>query len=147
MSTRHFHSIPTKDSPRRIRFQRDEVLNAIPPGKVMVNGLLWSGELAPLLDATLSAVESTYAAPGLSLGHALNAEGVETPQLLGRTWLDNVAKQIKRASSDAPKPEDTDVTAILRDIELLRGQMGTRASDFAGMRDSIHRLRRSLDSA
>jgi hypothetical protein len=155
------------------------VLSAIPPGKVFCNGTLWTGELAPLLDATLSAVESMYTAPGLSLGHALNAEGVQTLQLLGRTWLDNVVSQIKRASADggldpetgtsrvlpgvrsagdpsraqaarasgdAPQPGDPDVTTILRDIELLRTQMGTTAMNFSGVQDAIRRLRRSLDS-
>jgi len=113
---------------------RDEILNAIPPGRVLCLGTVWTGELAPKVEAAAEAITSAFAAPGLSAGGVLHAEPAPDVLDLGRQWLGNLQTQILASAADFAsqrRPEEagaepgTDLGEVVEQLDRLRRDMGT----------------------
>lgn len=132
---------------------RDEVLNAISPGKCLALGTVWDGSLEPFIS---TAVENLggLVAPGLTPGHTLGAEPTPVQvQLQGRTWTDSILHQIGAAIHEIRSGETEDDLVNLEPVhkhthnlqEALesgdRRAMGVAFDSLRGACDAIRRSR------
>lgn len=132
----------------RPRFFGDEILSAIPPGRVLCLGTVWRGELAPRVEAAAEAISSAFVAPGLSLGGALHAEPAPDVLDMGRTWVGNLQTKILASAADfasQQRPEEagaapgTDLGEVVEQLDRLRRDMGT--GNPQTIADGVRRLR------
>jgi hypothetical protein len=151
-------TLATSDALIRARGFGDEILHAIPPGRILCLGTVWKGQLAPEVQGVAAAVTSSFAASGLSIGGILHAEPAPGGLDLGRRWLGNLATKVLGAAADfasARGPAEvgaepgTDVTEVLEQLDRLRRDMGTaepaRIADGARrLRDAAERVSSSL---
>ena len=139
------------DSPNGRRHFRDTMLNAIPVGKVLVLGRVWTGELAPLVDSYLEALNPIVS--GFTLGRTLNAEPPTDLADMGRRWLGDLHTRIAASVDTATGPEPrVDVSEAITALERLREVMpGGNAAQihdaWLGLRSAADRVSRSLRDA
>lgn len=142
--------VPTTDArilgTRQRRRTRDDLLNAIPSGKLLALGTVWSGDLKPIVDATIEALGPIIS--GFTLGRTLHAQNAGAVLDLGLRWLGQLHAKITDAveSNRDPGPEDTDVSELLREVESLERVMATGAQNFGATQDAFRRLVRARDA-
>ncbi|MFZ1905205.1 MAG: hypothetical protein WAU56_07420 [Steroidobacteraceae bacterium] len=131
---------------RQRRRTRDDLLNAIPTGKLLALGTVWTGSLKPLVDATIEALGPIVS--GFTLGRTLHAENTGAVLDLGLRWLGQLHSKITDAvaSNRYPGPSDTDVGELLREVESLERVMATGPQNFAGIQDGFRGLRAARDA-
>lgn len=132
----------THDSPSRRT--RDDRLDALPIGKVIVSGTVWAGSLLPLVDAIASTLGPAINT-GFSAGRALHAEQLAGVIDNGRLWVGNLSSEIRAAASSSPSGPTVDATEVLGAIEKLRAEMHADPVDFPGVADALRRLRAAAD--
>jgi len=129
----------------------DEILNAIPPGRILCLGTIWTGELAPAVTRAAAAIAANFLSPGLSVGGVLHAEPAPDTLDLGRQWLGALQTRILASAADfaSQRPEEagdepgTDIGEVIQQLDRLRRDMGT--ADRAKIRDGVSRLQAAAD--
>ncbi|MDB6013133.1 MAG: hypothetical protein JWL65_5383 [Gammaproteobacteria bacterium] len=123
----------------------DDLLHALPPGKVLVTGACWTGTLAPLIDSTLMSISAL--STGFTSGNVLHAQPTPAELSLGRLWVGSLRDQIAQAANDTRSEthDKIDVTEALRAVESVRNAMGVPKPVFSHIADSIRTLRRARD--
>jgi hypothetical protein len=131
---------------RQRRRSRDDLLNAIPTGKLLALGTTWTGDLKPLTDATIAAL--TPIVSGFTLGRTLHAQNAGAVLDLGLRWLGQLRSKLTDAvaSNRAPGPEDTDVGELMCEVAQLEQLMAQPPQNFAGIQDGFRRLRAARDA-
>lgn len=123
---------------------RDARLSAVPVGKVIVNGQLWTGSLLPLIDAIGATFGPSLDTP-FATGRTLRAEQLSGVIDLGRAWVGNLASEIRSAAANASAGPTVDVGEVLGAIEKLRTEMNADPVDFPGVTDALRGVRRAAD--
>lgn len=132
------------DSPLRGIRLRDDRLSAVPVGKVMVAGTLWTGALRPLIDAIAATFGPSLDTP-LRSGRTLHANELSGVIDLGRAWVGNLTSEIRLATANASSGPTVDVGEVIGAIEKLRAEMHADPLDFPGVADALRRVRRAAD--
>jgi hypothetical protein len=122
------------------RHTRDSTLAAVSPGKILILGTTWVGDLRPKVDAMLDQLQALVTP--FTTGRTLNAEQL-APQtgLLGRTWTGDLQARLTRAATPTG---DTDMSRVFQELEALHIAMGT--ANAAEVADRIGRVRRAADA-
>jgi hypothetical protein len=118
----------------------DSVLAAVPPGKTLVLGTTWNGDLRPKVDALLDQLQSLVTP--FTTGRTLHAQ-VLSPNdaLLGRTWTGDLQARLSRAATPTG---DTDMSGVFQELEALHLALGTTNPEEVA--DRIGRVRRAADA-
>lgn len=131
---------PAFSNVRAHGYHGDDMLNAVPVGKVLVSGRTWQGDLQPIVDATVAAVKS-FTTPFVPPG-VLNAEPSPTSLNLGRTWVGNLEKQIT-SSHDAAG--NVDASELLIALSHLHNALAGGSKTGAQMKDALRRVQIARD--
>lgn len=128
-------------------FVRDDLLSAIPPGKVLALGTVWTGELRPVLDMTVAAFDSIVS--GFTSGRVLHAEASLPSLDLGKRWLGelrakiaDVATRYARQPSAASADDTVELTPILKGVGNLQ-EVIENGGDPQAVRDAVASLKRA----
>ena len=133
------HDSPWGRSPR----MRDDVLAALPIGKVIVSGTVWAGSLLPLIDAIASTLGPAIN-NGFTSGNTLSAERLADVIALGRTWTGSLLSEIRAAAASTSSGPTVDGTETLAEAERLDKLLRSAAPTNA-IADGLVRLRRTAD--
>jgi hypothetical protein len=119
---------------------RAAILSAVPPGKTLVQGTTWNGDLRPKVDAMLDQLQSLTTP--FTTGRTLHAQ-VLSPNdaLLGRTWTGDLQARLSRAATPTG---DTDMSGVFQELEALHLALGTTNPEEVA--DRIGRVRRAADA-
>ncbi len=98
---------------------RDAMLNAIPVGKVLALGTVWTGELQPEIDARLDALRPIVSA--LTTTGRLTAEPAAPSLEMGRRWIGDIRDVIRGGARDSEhrEGERVDLSALARSADRL----------------------------
>ncbi len=142
------------------RRTQDDLLNAVNPGKVLALGKVWTGSLAPEIDARLDAIRPLVT--GFTSGRVLNAEPASPSLDLGRKWVGDVVGMLRAAARDSEtgEGEKVDLTEVARSAshlerafergnpDLITAAYGALRRDFDGVRQRhADDRRRTADAA
>ena len=128
----------------------DDVLRALPPGKLLVTAATWQGNLGPQIDAQLAKLEPLIS--GFTSGRVLHAEPAPEELNPGRLWIGSLRDQIAsvalvsvRGGQRTTEPM-VDVREALAAVESVRNALEANRVDFGLVTDSLRKLRRVRDS-
>lgn len=136
-----FRTHPARDPRTLSSYRTDSMLNGVSNGKVLVLGIVWSGNLKPIIDAHIDAVEELMTP--FTAGNVLNAEPAPRTLNLARVYVGNMERSVSDARHAVG---DTDVTEMMSALAQLRGQMNVAAPSGSAIADSLRRLKRARDA-
>lgn len=151
---RVLRGVYTTDAPRVGRRRtRDDLLSAVPVGKVLCLGTVYTGEVQPYVDGTIEAIKPLVG--GFASGRVLHAEpGPETldlgVRLLGdlRDRIASAADKGRRAGFRDGEKKPLDLTELDRAAEQLEAAFsGGEPSEITEGLDRFQRARDSLRRA
>ena len=128
----------------------DDVLHALPPGKILVTATTWQGDLGPQIDDKLGKLETLVS--GFTSGRVLHAEPSPQEINAGRLWIGGLRDKMASAAVESlrggqrAQEKMVDVTAALAAVEAVRNALGTNRVDFGLVKDGLQSLRRARDS-
>jgi hypothetical protein len=128
---------------RRTRDARLEALH--PAGKCIALGTVWTGQLKPLLDYRLDALQPLVT--GFTMGRVLNAEQLANVIDLGRVYLSDLTSRIRAAAADSRSAPGNrvDLAPVLTEADRLEVLLGSAAPSAGAIGDALTRLRRAAD--
>src|SRR5690348_11884384 len=127
------------------RRMRDDRLSAVPVGKVIVNGKVWTGSLLPLIDAIAATFGPSLDTP-LAAGRTLHANQLAGVIDLGRAWIGDLTSQIRAAARDASSAGPrVDLGPVLSEAERVDALLRGAAPTSGAIADGLVRLRRAAD--
>ena len=131
---------------RRTRRTRDELLSAVPVGKILALGATWLGDLKPVLDQRLDAFSSLVTPLTLS---PTQVDGVLN---LGRTWTGQLLERLEAATQDYRRTHDEDGEGGVDLSEIISQLQGLHeclegSPAIAELKDRMKRLRKVSDLA
>jgi hypothetical protein len=125
----------------------DEILIPITSGKTAALGTVWTGNLAPKVDAFVAAVQPLVR--GFALGHIVNAESAPGGLDLGKLWtgfIDLRDALLNAVSGEPPAGSQVvDLGGLLAELESFRASVGSRL-DMNAMKDALAGLKRARDA-
>lgn len=126
---------------------RDDLLRAVPVGKVLALGTVWEGHLSPRVDATIEAVQPLLS--GFAAGRALHAEPIGKVLDLGTTWVGNLRSEIADVANEtqtaaARADQSVDITDLTRAVQELEAAFEARRPDQIG--DAFKRMKAARDA-
>ena len=101
------------------RRTQDERLDAWGDGKVLALGTVWSGEIAPHVDARLDALRPLVT--GFTTGHVLHAEAAANSLDMGRRWVGDIREVIRAGARESKRGdgERVDLTDLAHSAARL----------------------------
>lgn len=142
-------AVPTTDQHGTMRrgMIRDDLLSAVPVGKVLALGTVWEGHLGPRVDATIEAVQPLVT--GFTSGRVLRAEPIGKVLDLGTTWVGNLRSEIADVANGtqtagARADESVDITELTRAVQELEAAFESGRPDQIG--DAFKRTKAARDA-
>jgi hypothetical protein len=131
---------------RALRMTHDDRLEAIPPGKCLIPGTVWRGDLKPLVDARIDSLAPLVT--GFTGGNVLHAEPTPAVLNMGRTWTGDLIEKLNMlvSSRQSTSDDQVDLTQVATELEQLHGVLGTQPLKVGQVTDALRRVRRASDA-
>src|SRR5215472_282157 len=127
------------------RTTRDSLLSAFSSGKLLVTGRTWQGDLRPLIDGYIAAIEPLI--NGLTSGRVLHADPVPDALRLGRAWVGDLQQRLRDAALESAAASEGAERVNIGDVKVAATQLEEAlCGGSSSTADALRNLMRAADA-